>query len=143
MKQRIIFFSLLLIFSTISLNLNSNTSTTLNFESLFTGIPVNEMNSFKVFDKHVLKNQKIVVIKFFTPTCYPCVMTKRPFENLAQEFANKSVFIELEATKFPQLSSQLQVLKVPTFICFSNGQAKQRFEGAPGINQVRNFLTSN
>lgn len=144
MKQKVLFFSLLasIIFSNIFCNTTQNIGNSINFESLFNPPYFTQDKIQDVFNQKVLKNPKIAVLKFFTTTCYPCKMTKRPFEILATQFSSKAEFFEVDAQKFQIISSGLQILKVPTFVCYINGEVKAKYEGPQGIIQLQSFLNN-
>lgn len=91
--------------------------------------PISEANTTAEFDK-LLKENKQVVVEFFSPTCPVC-----------NAFKNKGIFVQtaqaLPHVKFAMTSSvqgeslhhEYNIKSFPTFIFFVDGKEIKRFEG--------------
>jgi thioredoxin 1 len=82
------------------------------------------------FKNEVLKSQVPVLVDFWAPWCGPCLSVAPLIEQIAQEFAGKVKVVKLNTDENPTISRQFQVMSIPTFIVFRNGQAVERRVGA-------------
>ena len=130
----------LLLFTLISFFTVDVFATTINFESLFRGQSITDDTARNIFESQVLRSKIPVIMKISTPTCGPCIMTKKPYETLSKNYHNKVTFMEMDATRFMRLSSQLAVSRVPLFIYFYNGLEQKRFTGKDGLNELILYL---
>lgn len=80
---------------------------------------VKEISSKNEFD-NVIKQNKLVIADFYSPTCPHCRNMEPIFNQLAAE--NKDItFIKINTTKLSPLSREYKVRSMPTFIFFKNG----------------------
>lgn len=111
-----------------------------DFSLFFQGQPITDQTSLRIFEQYVIQNSLPVVLKVSTKTCGPCIMTKKPYQLLAENYASKVLFIELDADNFIAISRKLSISKVPAFIYFASGREQCRFFGSGGLAQLREFL---
>ena len=76
-----------------------------------------------------LDNNKYVLMDCFATWCGPCMMIAPQVELLDKAFSNvKCLKMNVEICR--ELSKQLNIKSLPTFILFVSGQEVQRFIGA-------------
>ena len=82
-------------------------------------ITVNDKN----FESIVLNSDIPVVVDFWAPWCGPCKAITPSIEELSNEWSEKKVeFVALDVDNAPDIATLYNVISVPTFIAFRNGQ---------------------
>lgn len=80
------------------------------------------------FDK-VINNNKPVLVDFFATWCGPCHIMNPIIADIAKEEKEFDV-IELDIDKSPEIAARYNVMSVPTFIIFKDGEDIERMMGA-------------
>lgn len=83
-----------------------------------------------------------VVVKFFGTWCPPCRALAPVFKQVASEFKNKAVFIEIDVDKFDDLCEQWNVRSYPTLIFFNDGKKVTENVGGMRADQLRKLVSS-
>ena len=101
------------------------------------------------FDKEVMKRDKPVIIKFYTLWDSACRAFSAMFEDLSQEYEGKVKFCNSNVDANPDLSEQLNVLRIPAAIIFYQEKEIKRMlnpsrvalklELDAALRKVRNF----
>ncbi|HEY3375170.1 MAG TPA: thioredoxin [Candidatus Aquicultor sp.] len=78
----------------------------------------------------VINAGKPVLVDFWAAWCGPCRMVAPVIEELASEYADKIKVVKLNVDDNQAISTQYQVMSIPTFAVFQNGALKKRFVGA-------------
>ena len=78
----------------------------------------------------ILKNNQDVVIDAWAPWCGPCKRIAPTFENLANKYEGKVVFIKVNVDESMDISQKFQVQSLPTFIFIKDGHFKEKLLGA-------------
>ncbi|MHB1356304.1 MAG: thioredoxin [Anaerolineae bacterium] len=81
------------------------------------------------FDQDVLKSALPVIVDFWAPWCGPCKMLGPIFEELAQEYVGKVVFVKLNTDDNMNTPGTLGIRGIPTLIMFNNGAEVTRMVG--------------
>lgn len=82
------------------------------------------------FSTVVLNASKPVVIDVYASWCPPCQQMAPIFEELEKEHSGKYAFAKLNVDEAREISIQLEVSSVPTFVFFKNGQKQGAVTGS-------------
>lgn len=75
----------------------------------------------------VISEDKPTVAIFKTTWCKDCHYIDPFMPAVQQKYENQLEFVELDRDNFPELCEQLNILGIPSFIVFRNGQEVIRF----------------
>ncbi len=92
------------------------------------------------FESKVLKAQKPVLVDFFATWCGPCKRVGPTVDELAEELAGTAEVYKVDIDQSPDLASRYNVMSVPTFIAFENGQIKKQVLGGQPKAQLKALL---
>lgn len=96
------------------------------------------------FESEVLKSSSPVFVDFWAPWCGPCQMMGPIIEELAKEYEGKNIKIgKCNVDDNPNMPGQYEVLNIPTFIVFKNGQAVDKLIGGQQKEKVKEFIEKN
>ncbi len=85
----------------------------------------------ETFENDVLKHKGIVLVDFFAEWCGPCKLTSPIVEELSNDPNYKDIsFVEIDVDADNELAAQYNVLSIPTFLIFKDGQVVSQFIGA-------------
>lgn len=82
------------------------------------------------WDAEVINSDKPVLVDFWAEWCGPCRIVAPVVDELANEYSGKIKFTKLNVDDNPRIAGQYQVMSIPTFGVFQNGELKKRFVGA-------------
>lgn len=82
------------------------------------------------FDAEVLKSEQPVLVDFWAEWCGPCKIVEPIVEELAKTYEGKIKVGSVNVDNEQELAMQYQVMSIPTFIIFKNGQPVSQFIGA-------------
>lgn len=86
---------------------------------------MNELESLKQFEQFTQEKQ-ITIFVFSADWCPDCLFIKPFMPKLIQKYHDYR-FIYVDSDKFPEISKDLKVMGIPSFIAFTNGFEKNRF----------------
>lgn len=95
------------------------------------------------FEKEVVKNEKPVIIDFFTVWCPPCKMLSPIMEKLSDEYKDKVEIIKMDLDQCPNTGNTFGVDRIPTVIFFSNGKPKSSFIGFREEVDIKGWIEDN
>lgn len=82
------------------------------------------------FDTEVINSALPVLVDFWAVWCGPCKIVEPIIEELVKEYEGKIKVGSVDVDQNQELSMQFQVMSIPTFIIFKNGQPVSQFIGA-------------
>ncbi|GKT61519.1 thioredoxin [Colletotrichum tofieldiae] len=78
-----------------------------------------------------LKAHTFVIVDAFATWCGPCKAIAPVLVNLSNEEKNSKVhFIKIDVDEVPDVSQELGIRAMPTFLIFQNGEKAQEIVGA-------------
>ena len=95
---------------------------------------VNEVSDTN-FQAEVLESDKPVLVDFWAPWCGPCRIVAPHLEELAGEREDLRI-VKLNVDENPQVSSQYNVMSIPTLLLFKHGQVAHQIIGALPKNRL-------
>jgi thioredoxin-like negative regulator of GroEL len=80
----------------------------------------------------IIVKPQITVAIFKTTWCKDCHYIEPFMPEIEKDYADRITFIELDRDEVPELCEQLNILGIPSFIAFREGQELVRF-----VNKLR------
>ncbi|MEF2655394.1 MAG: thioredoxin [Eggerthellaceae bacterium] len=92
------------------------------------------------FQSKVLDAQTPVLVDFFATWCGPCKMMAPVLDELDGDLAGSAAVYKVDIDQETALAQQFNVMSVPTFIVFKNGQIAQQLVGVQPKQALANAL---
>lgn len=83
----------------------------------------------ELFDQHVGKADKLVIVDFGATWCGPCKKLKPILEELAESMSDKFELYYVDAGEQPDLTKEQGVMSLPTIMFYKNGEISDRLVG--------------
>jgi len=80
--------------------------------------------------KQTIENHPLVVVDCWAPWCGPCRMVAPVIEELARDYAGKILFVKLNVDENRKVSTQYDIMSIPTLLVFKNGKLVDTIIGA-------------
>ncbi|GJE89643.1 thioredoxin family protein [Phanerochaete sordida] len=87
--------------------------------------PVQDFSEFQ----QIIGQDKYTVFDFWATWCGPCKVISPIFEKLAEQFPNVE-FYKVDVDAAEQISQEVGIRAMPTFVLFKNGQKVKELVGA-------------
>ncbi|EIM90131.1 thioredoxin TrxA [Stereum hirsutum FP-91666 SS1] len=95
-------------------------------------MPVTPIESLDDFNATINNKDKVVIVDFWATWCRPCKMIGPVFEKYSNIYTDIE-FRKVETDSQPEISQEMSIRSLPTFIAFKDGQKLQEL---PGVNPV-------
>lgn len=93
------------------------------------------------FDAEVLKSTVPVFVDFWAPWCGPCQMTSPLVEEMSNEYvASKLKVGKLNVDDNQVVAGKYQVMSIPTFLVFKNGEVADKLIGGVSKEKLKAFV---
>ncbi|MGD0331096.1 MAG: thioredoxin [Nitrososphaeria archaeon] len=80
--------------------------------------------------KEMIQNHSLVVVDCWAPWCGPCQMVAPVIKELARDYAGKILFGKLNVDNNQEVSTQYEIMSIPTLLVFKNGKLVDTIIGA-------------
>lgn len=74
------------------------------------------------FKAKILDSKTVTFVDFWAPWCGPCRAMHPIFDELSAQYAGKVTFYKMNVDENPDTPQQFNVMSIPTFIIFKNGE---------------------
>ncbi len=102
-------------------------------------IDLNESN----FDHVIVNSEILVIVDFWAPWCGPCKMMAPIFNEVAQKYPLKALFVKVNTEDQQNLASKYVIKSIPTLIVYKNGNEIKRVTGALDPLKLSNLVNEN
>jgi thioredoxin 1 len=83
-------------------------------------------------DKAISNASSPILVDFWAEWCMPCRMMAPVINELAHDYAGKALFAKINVDENPQTSQRFNIVSIPFFVIFKNGQPVEQILGAVG-----------
>jgi thioredoxin 1 len=90
--------------------------------------------------KNLIKEGKVLV-DFYAVWCGPCQMMKPVVEKYAEEKSDIKV-VAVDVDKFAEIASNYNVMSIPTFVVFKDGEPLGSKNGAISESDLKSWVES-
>lgn len=84
------------------------------------------------FDTTIKNASLPILVDFWAGWCMPCRMMAPVIEELAQDYAGKALFAKINVDENCETAGRFNIVSIPFFIVFKNGQPVEQILGAVG-----------
>lgn len=92
------------------------------------------------FEEEVLKSEKQVLIDFWASWCGPCRMMSPVIDEIAEEMGDSIKVGKINIDEEKELAIKYDVMSIPTFIVFKNGNEVGRSVGVQDKEEIKAML---
>lgn len=92
------------------------------------------------FEKEVLNSEVPVLVDFFATWCGPCKMMAPIIEEIEKEVEGKAKVYKVDVDNDADLAMKYNIMSIPTFIAFENGEAIETAVGMREKEELLNML---
>ena len=97
------------------------------------------------FPQEVSEFSGLVLVDFWAAWCTPCLMMAPFVEELAKKYADNDMvkIAKLDVDTHQMTAQSFQILSIPTFKVFVNGEIVAEQNGASSIAELEKLITNN
>ncbi|HEY9635917.1 MAG TPA: thioredoxin-disulfide reductase [Coleofasciculaceae cyanobacterium] len=86
------------------------------------------------------ESDRLIMVKYVSPTCGPCHTLKPILNKVADEFDGKIHFVEIDITKDPDIAENAQIVGTPTVQFFKDKELVEQFQGVKQKSEFRKVI---
>lgn len=95
------------------------------------------------YNSEILNSDKPVILDVYAEWCSPCKMIAPIFEELSNELSSKYKFAKLNVDDSREVSMELGVTSIPTFVFFKNGKIVEKVVGYRSKDDLKALIEKN
>ncbi|MEG4940671.1 thioredoxin-disulfide reductase [Microcoleus sp. F4-D5] len=88
-------------------------------------------------------SDRLIVVKYASPTCGPCHSLKPILSKVVDEFEGKIHYVEIDIEEDPEIAENAGVIGTPTIQYFKNKDLVAELKGVKPKSQYRELIASN
>ncbi len=92
------------------------------------------------FEEEVINSNELVLVDFWAIWCTPCKMMAPIVEEISKDMAGKVKVCKVNIDKSPELAQKYNVMSIPTFLVFKNGNVIARTVGVQEKEDIMELL---
>jgi thioredoxin reductase (NADPH) len=89
------------------------------------------------------ESDRLIIVKYASPTCGPCHTLKPILEKVVNEFADRVHYVEIDITEDPEIAESAGVVGTPTIQFFKNKGLIGEMKGVKPKSQYRQMIEEN
>ncbi len=93
------------------------------------------------FNTEVLEVKLPVLVDFWADWCMPCKMMESVLDDIAEEQSGKLEIARVNVDEEPELATQYNIVSIPAFLLFRNGEVVGEYVGASPLAKMMEFLS--
>ncbi len=90
--------------------------------------------------KETLEQNSVTFVDFTATWCGPCQQLKPELHKMAEEFAGKVRFVEVDVDKGEDLAQEYEIAAMPTLLIIKDGEIQERIVGAGDVESIRTAI---
>ena len=92
--------------------------------------------------EELLKSEKTVMVEFWGSWCPPCQHMKDVLDDIKKEYDGRVTIAKVNVDRNPMVSKKFDVVGVPSFMIFQDGEMVHRDVGAKSVKQLQDMIES-
>lgn len=99
-------------------------------------VNISDLSTFNT----LIKNNSVVVVKFYADWCGPCKLYATTFSSVADQYEDSVPFVSVNVDTVPELSSMYGIRSVPTTVVLKDGVVHKSSTGALSDIDIKNLI---